>query len=140
MRIEEPTLRRVAHRVEAHGFEITLPSKSWEKSARPRYIVDFYQKFPTMLTSVVGWNGRSRKLTLPSARLNRRAAGLRSSPPASRCASTTTGKSDHGGVRHGRMAAQTGSDRFRHHLEPTARNGAVIAAQTRALRGTRRNQ
>ncbi len=57
---------------------------------RPRRAV------PTTLTRVVGWKGRSRKVTLPSTVESRLTLGLRSSPPP-RCASSTNGKSDHGG-------------------------------------------
>ena len=50
----------------------------------------------TMLTRVVGWNGRSRKVTLPSASHQPAAAGLRSRPPP--CSvSSTKGRSDQGG-------------------------------------------
>ena len=36
---------------------------------------------PTTLTSVVGWNGRSMNVTLPSTCPSRTASGLRSGPP-----------------------------------------------------------
>ena len=52
----------------------------------------------TRLTSEVGWNGRSRNVTLPSVFRKRSAAGLRSMPPP-RCVSRTNGKSDHSGWR-----------------------------------------
>lgn len=50
----------------------------------------------TTLIRVVGWKGRSTKVTLPSSSVRRAASGVRSAPSPRRV-SRMTGRSDHGG-------------------------------------------
>ena len=64
------------------------------------------------LTKVVGWNGRSRKVTLPSVSSRRPASGLRSSPPPL-CVSRTNGRSDHSGCSSIQAATGRRSPRSR---------------------------